>query len=132
MRIPQSKVDRIQAGMIEQGIDVLFSRLSVNVLFFTGHWSGNHAAAAIVPASGRPTLLVAETEVDDAAVDLDRSTLDIETYAFESATELRGITDSMAVVALPAIFKRMRVSDGLHLLWRFDPAQPADQPGGIL
>ena len=113
MKIPQNKIDRIQKAMVEQGFDVLFSRLSVNVVFFTGHWSGNHAAAAIVPASGRPTLLVAETEVDDAAVDLDRTTLDIATYAFESATELRGITDSMAAVALPSIFKRMGVSDGV-------------------
>ena len=113
MRIPQEKIDRIQKAMVEQGFDVLFSRLSLNVVFFTGHWSGNHAVAAIVPASGRPTLLVAETEAEDAIADLDRSTLDIETYEFESATELRGITDSMAAVALPAIFKRMGVSDGV-------------------
>jgi Xaa-Pro aminopeptidase len=111
--IPQTKTDRIQKEMVKEGFDVLFSRLSVNVLFFTGHWSGNHAVAAIVPANGKPTLLVAETEYEDAAAHLDTSALDIETYAFESATELRGITDSMAAVSLPSIFRRMGVSDGV-------------------
>jgi Xaa-Pro aminopeptidase len=113
VKIPQAKIDTIQSAMVADGFDVIFSRLSVNVLFFTGHWSGNHAVAAIVPASGRPTLLVAETEYDDAVTDLDRETLDIETYAFESATVLRGITDSMAASALPAILRRMGVSDGV-------------------
>ncbi len=113
MKVPQNKIDEIQKAMIEQGFDVLFSRLSINVVFFTGHWSGNHAVAAIIPASGKPTVLVAETEYEDAVADLDRSTLDIETYEFESATVLRGIADSMAAVALPTIFRRMGVSDGI-------------------
>ena len=113
MRIPQSKIDKIQKAMTEQGFDVLFSRLSPNVVYFTGHWSGNHAVAAIVPASGRPALLVAESEYDDAVTGLDRSTLDIDTYEFESATELRGIPDGMAASTLPAIFQRMGVADGV-------------------
>jgi len=37
MKIPQSKIERIQKAMVEQGFEALFSRLSVNVLFFTGH-----------------------------------------------------------------------------------------------
>jgi Xaa-Pro aminopeptidase len=112
MRVPPEKVQRIQAAMAEEGFDVLFSRLSVNVVFFTGHWSGNHGVAAIVPASGRPVLLVAQTEYDDAVAGLDRSTIDIETYELESKTILRGIPDAMTAQALPAILKRMGATDG--------------------
>ncbi len=113
MRIPQSKIERIQKAMVEQGFDVLFARLGVNVLFFSGHWPGYHAVAAIIPAQGKPVLLVPETECEDALETLDRTTFDLETYAFESATVLRGVTDSMAATALPAIFNRLGATAGV-------------------
>ncbi|MBN1671963.1 MAG: aminopeptidase P family protein [Kiritimatiellae bacterium] len=112
MKITRQKIDRIQAAMRAEGVDVLFSRLSVNVLALTGYWSGNHAVAAVFPAQGKPVLLVAETEQEMAEAEADRDMLDIETYAFESLTELRGITDSMTATALPAILNRMGVADG--------------------
>jgi Xaa-Pro aminopeptidase len=105
-------MDRTQKALAAGGIDVLFSRLSVNVLALTGYWSGNHAVAALIPAEGRPVLLVAESELDNASKEADTDAFDIESYAFESLTELRGITDSMLARALPAAFRRMGVDDG--------------------
>ncbi|MCC7358543.1 MAG: aminopeptidase P family protein [Anaerolineales bacterium] len=112
MRIPQSKIDRIQQALRAQGLDGLFCRLSANVLALTGHWSGHHAVAAVVPAAGRPTLLVPHTEYDDAAAHLDQTTLDLEAYAFESVTELRSLPASLAV-ALPGLFQRLGLERGL-------------------
>lgn len=112
MKLSQEKFDRIQKAMTEEGLDVIFSRLSVNVLFLTGYWSGNHAVAAIVPVTGRPVLLVAESEYDNVAEEADRTVLDIKTYSFESLTELRGITDSM-MPALPGILKKTGAEDGV-------------------
>lgn len=112
MKLTQQKIGRIQDALRAEGIDVLFCRLSVNVLALTGYWPGNHAVAAIIPAKGRPILLVAETEYDNAVAEADREMLDIESYAFESLTELRGITDSMTATALPTIFGKLGVTAG--------------------
>jgi len=98
--------------MADDGLDVIFSRLSVNVLFLTGYWSGNHAVAAIMPATGKPVLLVAETEYENVAKEADKEMLDIQTYSFESLTELRGITDSM-MTPLPAILKKTGAAGGI-------------------
>jgi Xaa-Pro aminopeptidase len=112
VQLSQEKIDRIQESMCTEGYDVLFCRLSVNVLFLTGYWPGNHAVAAIVPARGKPTLLVAETEYDNVIEEADRTMLDLETYCFESLFELRGIIDSMTTV-LPSILKKMGSVDGV-------------------
>ncbi|MCK5155511.1 MAG: aminopeptidase P family protein [Spirochaetales bacterium] len=113
MRISQEKIDRIQKTVMDEGFDVLFTRLTVNALFLTGYWAGNDAVAVIFPSKGRPVLLVAETEYDNAAGEVDQTNLDIETYSFESLDELRGITNSMVVSALPGILKRMGVLKGV-------------------
>jgi Xaa-Pro aminopeptidase len=112
MIVPQTKIERIQTRMRAQGFDALFCRLSANVLYLTGHWSGHHAVAALMPAHGRPVLLVAESEYEDAAEHVDRQSVDLDMYAFESATELRGLADSMAA-ALPAIFRRLGLARGV-------------------
>jgi Xaa-Pro aminopeptidase len=112
MKLSQEKIDRIQKAMSAEEFDVLFCRLSVNVLCLTGYWSGNHAVAAIIPAKGRPVLLVAETEYENAIEEADRTMLDVETYCFESLFELRGITDCMTTV-LPGILKKMGSADGV-------------------
>ena len=98
--------------MADNGLDVIFSRLSVNVLFLTGYWSGNHAVAAIMPATGKPVLLVAETEYENVAKEADKEMLDIQTYSFESLTELIGITDRM-MTPLPATLKNTVASGGI-------------------
>lgn len=110
--VSQQKIDRIQRQMKEEGIDLLFLRLSHHVLAFLGYWSGNHAAAALVPAGGKPVLLVPETERENAAYYIDPSVIEARDYALESTEVLRGPMDGMAD-RLPAIIRELGAADGV-------------------
>jgi Xaa-Pro aminopeptidase len=107
--------DRIrmdQKKMIEAGYDAVFCRLSVNVLALLGYWPGNHAVAAVIPAQGKPALVVAETEAQNVREETDLSLVDVVPYPLENITVLVGITDCMLQKALPEVFSRMGITQG--------------------
>ncbi|MBI3763439.1 MAG: aminopeptidase P family protein [Chloroflexi bacterium] len=101
---------RIQEALRDNGLDGLFCRVSEHVLYFTGYWPQNHVGAAVVPANGMPVLVLSELEAKwELGTYPPSSNVEVVTFPFESATELRGPNESMAVV-LPSVFERLGLS----------------------
>ncbi len=107
MRVSPERLARIQKNLQENGLDGLFIRLAEHVLYFTGYWPHGMVGAAVVPASGKPVLLLGEME---ARLELDTfrpsDNVDVVTFPFESAEVMRGPNDAIAGV-LPGVIKML-------------------------
>ncbi len=100
----QERIQITQRKLCEEGLDALFVILGVNVLTFLGYWPGNHAAAGIIPAQGKPILLVPQTEYPEAAECINPELIHLLGYEYESINVLRSAMDAMLEDALPKAF----------------------------
>ena len=111
MEVSQQRRARIQRAISEAGLDALYCRISEHVLYFTGYWPHNHVGAAVVPAEGKPVLLLSELEADwETGRFQPSSDVTLVTFPFESATELRGPNDMLALT-LPQVFDQLGLQD---------------------
>ena len=111
MNIPPEKLARIQAKMAEYQLDALFCRLSEHVLYFTGYWPRGGVGAAVVPATGKPLLLLGELEAKlELGAYPPSAGVDVVTFPFESNIVARGPNDGFAAV-LPGVFQKLGLSD---------------------
>ena len=81
--ITQKKIDAVQTELKKNGIDYLILCLSHNILAFLGYWTGGHAAKAVIPADGKPALIIPSSERCNAE-SVDPAVVDVMTYDFES------------------------------------------------
>ncbi|HEX9012169.1 MAG TPA: Xaa-Pro peptidase family protein [Anaerolineaceae bacterium] len=112
MRISPEKLARAQKALQENGLDALFCRLAEHVLYFTGYWPHGQVGAAVVPASGKPVLLIGEMEAGlEFAAFPPSEGVEVVTFPFESAEVMRGPVDCLAA-ALPVVFKKLGLEGG--------------------
>lgn len=104
--LTRTKIDRLQR-MMAPDFDAVLCRLPVNVNALLSYWPGNHSVAAVVPAQGRPALVVPATEYENCVKETDAALVDVVPYDLESTTELIGATDAMLRGALQQVFKTM-------------------------
>ena len=97
----QERMTITQKKLISEGLDGLIVFLGVNVLALFGYWPGNHAVAGIIPANGKPILLVSQTEYAEAEKFVDKDIIDLRRYSYESINVLRSAMDAMLADALP-------------------------------
>ncbi len=90
--VTQTKVDAIQVQLRQNGIDALILCLSHNILAFLGYWTGGHAAKAVIPAEGKPALIIPASELCNAEGN-DPSVVRILTYDFEHPTSTKSHMD---------------------------------------
>ena len=107
----QDRLKLIQNELVTQQMDALFVRAGVNVLAMLGYWPGNHAVAGLIPATGKPVLLVPETEYEDACRAIDEDLVVLKTYGLESTTVLRSAMDAM-LHTLTHEIKRLGLTSG--------------------
>ncbi len=111
MNISAEKLKRIQTKMAEYQLDALFCRLSEHVLYFTGYWPRGHVGAAVIPATGKPVLLVGELEAKlELGANPPSVGVDVVTFPFESHTVARGPNDGFGAV-LPGVFRQLGLTD---------------------
>lgn len=101
----QERILITQQKLVKERLDGLIVVLSVNVLALFGYWPGNHAAAGIIPASGKPILLVPQTELLEAERFIEADMIELRSYEYESVHVLRGSIDAMLSEALPRAMK---------------------------
>jgi Xaa-Pro aminopeptidase len=107
MNVSVEKRTRIQKAMESGGFDALVVRISEHVLYFTGYWPQNHVGMAVVPASGKPVLLIPELEAKhEFGTFCPSEDVDVVTFQLESGVEPRGHNDAFATV-LPEIVKKL-------------------------
>jgi len=111
MQVSQQKRSRIQKALIENKLDALFCRISEHVLYFTGYLPHNHVGIAVVPAEGKPVLLIPELEAkNEFQIFPPSSDVEIVTFPLESGTELRGHNEAFTL-ALPSVFEQLGFKD---------------------
>jgi Xaa-Pro aminopeptidase len=111
----EDRLKLIQNELKNQQVDALFLRLGVNVLAMLGYWPGNHAAAGLIPAEGKPLMLVPETEYEEAKQVIGKDPIELKTYALESPAILRGPMDAMMPVLSREINDRGLISGKVGL-----------------
>lgn len=62
--IDQARLDRLQALMKEQGVDLLVCRLPENVVYLTDYWPHHGVSVALIFQNGLPQLLAPEVEAE--------------------------------------------------------------------
>jgi len=101
-------LQKIQKELQDIGIDAFICRLSENVNFLTGYWPVLGASVVVFPATGMPSLIVPQEEVEFT---WQGWVTDVRTYPFSSLDSLPNPNDSLARLVMD-VCREKRIASG--------------------